>query len=133
VGSRDILSLLVVEYKADPDRVVDSGTAMRPIHWAAAQGQLESMEFLLLHRVNINSTDSKGCTPVVIATQHKQLNSVIFLVKHGADMSISDCNGDNALHWSAYGGHLELAGLLVYFMPAHLDAPDRYGQVLCRL
>lgn len=127
MGSAGMLALLA-EFKADLDRPVESGTEMRPIHWAASQGQLDSLDFLLAHGVNINSTDSKGCTPVVVATQHKQLNSVIFLVRRGADMTIPDCNEDNALHWAAYGGHLELTGLLVHCMPAQLDAPDRYGQ-----
>lgn len=127
MGNLAMLAMLV-EFKADLDRPVTSGTDMRPIHWAASQGQLDALDFLLAHGANINSTDSKGCTPVVVATQHKQINSVIFLVRRGADMAISDCNEDNALHWAAYGGHLELTGLLVHCMPAHLDAPDRYGQ-----
>ena len=36
--------------------------------------------------------------------------------------------GDNALHWAAYKGHVELIGLLSYLLPTLVDIGDTFGQ-----
>ena len=100
------------------------------MHWAASDGKIVSLRFFLDHRQDINCQDSNGCTPVVIATQYKQITAVVFLVKNGADLTLRDNNGDNALHWAAYKGYDELCGLLLHFIPRDLDSPDIFGQVL---
>jgi ankyrin repeat protein len=83
-----------------------SEAKMMPIHWAASDGKIASLIFLLEKRQDINAQDGNGCTPVVIAAQHNQLECVIYLIKNGADTSLRDMNGDNALHWGAYKGAL---------------------------
>ena len=102
---------------------------MQPIHWAASDGKIASIRFLLDHRVDINAQDGNGCTAVTIASQHNQTPCVAFLVKNGADVSLRDMNGDTALHWAAYKGHAELVGLLTHCCPQELDSDDVYGQV----
>lgn len=125
----------------------ESESRMLPIHWAASDGKISSIRFLLDKRQNINAQDGNGCTPVVIATQHNHAACVAFLVKNGADMTLSDSNGehylcvhhcynylypsllgDNALHWAAYKGHVELIGLLSYCLPHLVDIGDTFGQ-----
>jgi len=101
---------------------------MLPIHWAASDGKIASIRFLLERRQDINAQDSNGCTPVVIAAQHNQAGCVIFLVKNGCDLQLRDSNGDTALHWAAYKGHLELVGLLSYLSPETVNVIDYYGQ-----
>lgn len=102
---------------------------MQPIHWAASDGKLVSLRFFLDHRVDMNAQDANGYTPVVIATQYNQVNSVIYLVKNGADLTLNDLNGDGALHWSAYKGFEELAALHLHFLPGSLNREDLFGQV----
>jgi ankyrin repeat protein len=102
---------------------------MRPIHWAASEGKIGVLSYLISAGVNANPQDSNGCTPLVIAAQHDKLNCLVFLIKNGADVSITDANGDNALHWAAYKGYLDVTGALAYLMPNYLEVADRYGQV----
>ena len=106
-----------------------SDAKMSPIHWAASEGKIGSIRFLLDKRVDINCQDSYGCTPLIIAAQHNQATCVAFLSKNGADMTLYDHNGDNALHWAAYTGQMEVVGLLVYLMPQSINAEDSFGQV----
>ena len=107
-----------------------SDTRMQPIHWAASEGRISSIHFLLGKRhQDINAQDANGCTPVVIASQHNQLNCVVYLVKNGADMSLKDNNQDTALHWAAYKGYVEMVGLLTSFLPHEIDSDDVFGQV----
>ena len=128
-GDVDILQLLS-DNGALLHQPTSSDTRMLPIHWAASEGRTSSINFLLGKRhQDINAQDSNGCTPVVIAAQHNQINCVIYLVKSGADMSLKDNNQDTAMHWAAYKGYVEMVGLLTYFMPNVIDCDDNFGQV----
>jgi len=102
--------------------------SMMPLHWAASDGKLGAIKYLLDHNVSINVQDGNGCTPVVIAAQHEQHNTVVLFLKNGADMNLRDSNGDTALHWAAYKGFSELVGLLSHTCPGAVDAADDYGQ-----
>lgn len=101
---------------------------MHPIHWAASDGRIAAIRFFLEKGQDMNIQDANGCTSVIIATQHKHMHSVIFLVRSGADLTLCDNNGDNALHWAAYKGHVELLGYLSYVMKHSVDNQDNFGQ-----
>jgi ankyrin repeat protein len=108
----------------------DNEAKMTPMHWAASEGKIASIRFLLNNRQDINAQDSNQCTPLVIAAQYQQIEVVIYLIKKGADMSARDSNGDTVLHWAAYKGAVELIGLLLHFMPRELESEDIFGQVV---
>ena len=100
---------------------------MLPIHWASSDGRIGAIRFFLDHKQDVNAQDNNGCTPVVIAAQHNKANAVAFFVKNGADMTLTDKDGDSALHWAAYKGWLELVGLLSYCIPAEINRGDTWG------
>lgn len=127
-GNTEMLQLLK-EKGANMGVVAKSNTGMTPLHWAASEGKILSLRFLLDIGLNPDQQDSAGCTPFIIASQHEQLSAVIFLAKYGVNVSMVDTNGDTALHWAAYKGNLELVGYLSYVMEAFLDTKDIYGQV----
>lgn len=111
------------------DVLAKSNTGMTPMHWAASEGKIQSIHYLLDLGMCPDSRDAAGCTPLIIAAQHGQVHTVIYLVKLGADVSVVDSNGDTALHWGAYKGSLDIVGYLSYAMEKYLDLKDRYGQV----
>jgi ankyrin repeat protein len=123
---------ILYDYGANLGFPTQSDASMLPIHWAASEGKISSIRFLLDKRQDINAQDGNGCTPVVIATQHNNAACVIYLIKNGADMTLRDSNGDTALHWAAYKGYIEMVGLLTYFMPHEVDSDDVFGQVPLR-
>ena len=101
---------------------------MYPIHWAASDGKIAAMRYLIENNVDINALDSNGCTPLTIATQHQMVDAAIWLVKNGADMDIGDINGDTAMHWAAYKGFIEIVGAFRYLRPQLTICVDSFGQ-----
>jgi len=77
---------------------------------------------------NIHGQD--GCTPPLLACKHGHLELAKFFFENGA--LISDRDRDvkrqgNALHYAAWGGHLELVKWLIDDCGASLDAVDIVG------
>lgn len=126
-GSVDMMEVLV-EAKANLNVATAADSRMLPIHWAASDGKLSTLKFLLDHRCDINALDGNGCTPAIVAAQHEEATCVIFLVQNGADLTLTDNNGDTALHWSCYKGFIELTGLCSYLCPQTMEKEDNYGQ-----
>ena len=126
-GDVEILRMLS-ERGADFNRPTAGDAKMMPLHWAASEGRIGALRFLLQHRADINAQDGNRCTAVIIAAQHDQPTAVAFLLKNGADMGIVDKNGDNALHWAAYKGLVEIAGLVSHCCPQALEQTDVFGQ-----
>ncbi len=116
-------------YGANLDTPSSFESKMLPIHWAASDGKIVSLQFFLDHRQDINAQDANGCSPVVIATQYNQISAVVYLTKNGADLTLRDNNGDTPVHWAAYKGYEELVGLLLHFQPHDLNSEDIFGQV----
>lgn len=105
-GDVEVLSQLL-DCGAVLDTPASFDTQMRPIHWAASDGRLKSIKFLLDNRGDINALDGNSCSPLIIAAQYGRVETVIYLVKNGADLNQRDVNGDTALHWAAYKGYDE--------------------------
>eukprot|EP00966_Prymnesium_polylepis_P191947 4447923-Prymnesium_polylepis.1 len=57
-----------------------------PLHLAASEGMLETVQFLLEieRRVDVNPTDRWGATPLQDALRHKHTECAIALLNHGA-------------------------------------------------
>ena len=100
-----------------------------PIHWAAAEGKMDAVGFFLDIGQDINTQDSNGCTPSVIAVQFNQVDTLIYLARRNADLTMVDHNSDHCLHWAAYKGYDELIELVLYFIPQELNTCDTFGQV----
>lgn len=58
------------------------------LHWAAARGNVEIIEFLLNKGSNVHAADSHGNTPLNFAASGGQKNTVVFdlLLGKGADL-----------------------------------------------
>lgn len=126
---------------------------MTPLHWAATEGSIPVVNFILKHLEEhstglsfsahstdtssvkpsnhpINSRDKSGCTPLLIASQYGHADLAAFLIKHWADPNAVDDSRDTALHWAAYKGAVPVCGLLLHLngIEDHLDTIDAFGQ-----
>jgi ankyrin repeat protein len=68
-------------------------------------GQDDTLEILLSHKANPDLQDKQGRTPLHLAIENGQFNSVTILCEQGsADVNIVDfTNGDSLLHYAAVG------------------------------
>eukprot|EP00429_Kryptoperidinium_foliaceum_P071081 CAMPEP_0176058958 /NCGR_PEP_ID=MMETSP0120_2-20121206/29379_1 /TAXON_ID=160619 /ORGANISM="Kryptoperidinium foliaceum, Strain CCMP 1326" /LENGTH=278 /DNA_ID=CAMNT_0017392491 /DNA_START=59 /DNA_END=895 /DNA_ORIENTATION=- len=81
-ANRMNIAKLLIESKADATRVDDRGDSA--LHFAAAYGRKDMLEYLLGLGLNLNATNSLGMTPLACATRNKQKVAIQFLAEKGA-------------------------------------------------
>lgn len=90
-----------------------------PIHYAAMNGSLESLEYLLKmdkRGQTINALSKNRSTPLIVAIQHQQLDAMCFLLKKRARLT-SIVEAYNPLHCALHQGNLELIYAFLDFIP----------------
>lgn len=99
---------------------------------ACARGELATVQRLLATRgpsmLQVHGTD--GCTPLLLACKKGQKAIAEFLLANGAKITDTDRDMKRqgcALHYAAWGGHLELVNWLVDEMKAPLGQVDIVG------
>ncbi|MCX7045654.1 MAG: ankyrin repeat domain-containing protein [Candidatus Sumerlaeota bacterium] len=85
----------------------------RPLHWAAGQGHLEIVDFLLDHGADINATDKDGIVPLQVAVGKNQIAIVRRLVERKANLNHKCSDGSTPLYGAVYKDYLEIARLLI--------------------
>ncbi|MEN8225662.1 MAG: ankyrin repeat domain-containing protein [Bacteroidota bacterium] len=80
---------------ADP-YIGDNENSM-PIHLAAISGNVECIDLLLNHGVDINIQDDNGMTPLLFALSRRNLAS-LHLIDKGADINLRSNNGWSPIH-----------------------------------
>ena len=81
-------------------------SGMTALHWAAAKGYAERTAQILQHHPQLETTDDRGRTPLLVA--HSEAAEK--LLAAGANAFAMDKDGMNALHYAAQTGasHLEI-------------------------
>ena len=102
-GHNDILKFYI-QCNAPLDKQSNNELAPKPIHWACVNGHILTVDILLQHGISINTTDSRGCTPLILATQYGQATLVGYLIGKVARKYFTDAYGYNAFHWAAFKG-----------------------------
>nr|CUU98116.1 mind bomb [Hymenolepis microstoma] len=74
--------------------------------FAAAEGNVKKITWLIKHREIDVNTHYAGATALHVACQSGHLNCVDVLLQHGADCRERDADGNQALHAAAQGGAL---------------------------
>lgn len=133
---------LLLELGADPDRPVveempcpETGIPAallgeRALHIAGRGGSVEIVRLLLERsRADPNTTDRRGCTPLSAACEYQYacVEMVQLLLDAGADPTLIETNGFNALHLVALRGHTDLVDMLYSRAPATLNTPSADG------
>jgi ankyrin repeat protein len=108
----------LVQRGMDPNTSDRSGTTL--LMFAARNDNQQLLEFLLSKRANILKQNKYGDTAVGLAALKGSLPIVRRLVTAGADIGN---RGWNALHYAAFGGHVDIVRFLVTSKGVNLDAP----------
>ena len=93
------------------DTSSEHALSQRPVHWACSRGHVGVVDSLLAAGTQLDATDAKGCTPLIVACQYGQTKLAAYLVSRGAALQAVDQDGDTALHWAAFKGLLSNFGL----------------------
>ena len=75
-----------------------------PLMWAAIRGHIEMCTMLLEHGAALEARDSLGATALILAVQHAQHLTFLFLLDRGSNPEAGDIRGASAVHWTAYKG-----------------------------
>ena len=86
-----------------------------PLHYAAARKRFSMLSAILEtgNPMHIDTPDLRGMTPLHDAAVAGCIRSVEVLLKHGADLTVSDNNGQTSLHKAAKAGALDCVALLM--------------------
>ncbi len=78
-----------------------------PLHKAIREGDIERIQSLISHGVNVNQKDTSGRTPLISAIIHDRTRAVEMLLAAGADVNLRSTNGEIPLHQAAAQGRKE--------------------------
>jgi ankyrin repeat protein len=85
-----------------------------PLHWAAHNGDLETVDLLIRAHARVNAENRYGITPLWLASTNGDAAVVKSLLKAGADFKIMrGDSGETALMAAARAGHVEVVRQLL--------------------
>ena len=99
----------------------------RLLHLAAISGDLPTVQLLLKQRVNPNTKDAQGETPLYHACQNEHVEVVRCLLDGGADPNSRDMDGETALFDTCVLGNTQIASMLLS-RGARVNATDEENE-----
>lgn len=112
-----------------PRDVNDAATVdgLTALHYAAQNGSLDIIQFLVEHGADISAQDYEQSRSVIhFAAENGDIECIKYLTEHGADLQDKDVNGATAFHYAVMANNLEA---VKYFVTKKLDytAKDNRG------
>jgi ankyrin repeat protein len=97
------------------------------LHLSAASGYIDCLRFYLERRLNqdVDSLDSQGVTPLVVAASRGQSLAADYLCGKGAKVDFQCRDGQTALHFAVTAESLETVKVLLHH--GAKSQPDSYG------
>lgn len=94
------ITQLLLREGADPRATDQDGR--QPVHWATDNPYNEKPMCILIdhHRVDVNTVDDAGMTPLMWAACHDNAPMVGALMERGAEMLEKDIDGKTAMDWA---------------------------------
>ena len=90
-----------------------SGSKLRPLFRLAAVNGLDAAVREQLRRgADVNATDHRGCSPLMLASAAGHLGTCRILLEAGANLHLSDADGNDALALALQHGREDVVGLL---------------------
>lgn len=112
--------------KAANERKNDVDVLNKQLIKAAENRDTESIENLLKEGADINTRDSNGRTPTMIATYNNDTQSASVLINAGADVNIQDNIKNNPFLYAGAEGYIEILRLTIK-AGADSTLTNRYG------
>ncbi|CAI7664301.1 unnamed protein product [Penicillium pancosmium] len=84
-----------------------------PLYYASSLGFVETTQLLLNKTFPVNETGFFGRTPLIAAARRGHLEIVEKLISYGADLTIKNDDGNDALSLASFWGHYEVVKLLL--------------------
>ena len=94
---------------------------------AAREGRVDLLDGLTRVGMAVDSRDSRGFTPLILAAYNGQFAAVEFLIGHGADPCAVDPRGNSSLMGVAFKGDTKVAARLLAER-CDVDAANNSGQ-----
>jgi uncharacterized protein len=95
-----------------------------PLHYAAANGQLSVVEFLVENHAYIDAESPNNTTPLMMAARHKHITVMRWLTENGADPTYANQQGFSAASYMKRYGELEQEAWL---LKKHAEFEAKYG------
>ena len=122
--SRTLLAIFSGTFLVDVPAGIDIADAegRTPLFAAAAAGRRETVELLLDHGANPNSSRMNGESPLFVAVENRHIEVVRTLLKMGALPTVVDSRGRTPLQVARAQDNKEMAALLLTF---RAQMPDK--------
>jgi uncharacterized protein len=95
-----------------------------PLHYAAANGHLSVVEFLVENDAYIDAESPNNTTPLMMAARHKNITVMRWLAENGADPTYTNHSGLNAASYMKRYGETEQEAWLI---KQHAVFEAKYG------
>ncbi|XP_067653192.1 ankyrin-3-like [Haliotis asinina] len=119
-GKKEVFDILV---KRGADLSVTDEDGDNILHVACRGGNAKIVNYILMQNiVHINSKGDEDMTPVLIAAYHGNNEAFDILVKRGADLSVTDEDGDNILHVACRGGNAKIVNYILMQNIVHINS-----------
>ena len=80
---------------------------------AARSGDIEFLETYQAKGLPLDTANSKGFTPLILAVYNQQVKAADFLLNKGADVNAKDLSGNTALMGAIFKGYNDVVSLLL--------------------
>ena len=102
-GKLDLVKYMVEEIGAEPDK--DGWT---PLHYAATNGHLDVVEYLISKEVDIDAQSPSDTTPLMMAARYGHIKVVKYLLDNDADLSLHNKQNLTAIDFAYLNNQNEI-------------------------